>query len=83
MAHPYGQLRQLTKEALIAEYDRIAQHSDPVGFTFLRDELFRRELQEQNARLERMTGQIRLLTIVITVLTLISTVAVAWEVLRS
>ncbi len=73
---------QFTKEALIAEYDRVAQHTDQPALGFIRDELFRREMQEQSARLERMTNQIRWLTVAITLLTLASTLAVGLQLFR-
>ena len=82
MAYSYRQLTQFTKEALIAEYDRVARSTDQPALGFLRDELFRRELQEQNAKLERMTNQIRWLTVAITPLTLASTLAVGLQLFR-
>jgi hypothetical protein len=88
MARSFAETRQLSKEAPISEYDQLAKVTvSSVGF--IRDEILRRDLEEQSGRMEQMTRdmaqltkQIRWMTVVITVLTLISTVAVVWSVIR-
>ena len=82
MAHSYEQLSALSDEQLISEYNRVALYTDPVGLTFLRDELFRREVKNQNEHLDVMTRQIRWLTIAIAVLTLVSTAAIVFQILH-
>ena len=79
MALSFSEQRRVSRDELIREYDRLAEHAVP-GVAFIRDELFRRDLVEQNDRMEKMTGQMaRLtkvivwLTVTIAVLTAIST----------
>jgi len=74
MTHSYAQLAALSKDQLIQEYDRVAGHTEP-GLSFIREELWRRDIKEQNERLERMTKHIRLMTAAITILTIINVIA--------
>jgi hypothetical protein len=82
MALSFSEQRRVSRDELIREYDRLATSAIP-GVAFIRDELFRRDLVEQNDRLEKMTGEmarltnmIRWLTVLIAVLTAITTYAV-------
>ena len=81
MAHSYHELRELSREALVREYDRVAP-STVFGLSFLRDEVARRDFEEQNAQLVAMTRHIRLMTAVITVLTMVNVVAVVMVLTR-
>jgi hypothetical protein len=81
MTYSYAQWRQLSREALIDEFDRLAANTQH-GLAFLAEELVRRDMQEQNGRIEAMTKHIRGLTIIIAILTVVSTVAVVWSLIR-
>lgn len=74
MTHSYAQLAALSNDQLIEEYDRVAGRTE-VGLSFIREELWRRDIQQQNERLERMTNHIRLMTAAITVLTIVNVIA--------
>jgi hypothetical protein len=81
MALSFSDQRRVSRDESIREYDRLAEHAVP-SVAFIRDELFRRDLVEQNDRMEQMTREmarltnlIRWLTVLITVLTAISTAA--------
>ena len=74
MAHPYKTLQTLSRDALIAEYDRLSS-STVLGLGFYRDEIFRRDFEEQNRQLLGMTAHIRWLTALVAVLTFAVTVA--------
>ena len=65
----------LSREELVAMlYEKDHSNIEPsVGF--LREELFRRDCETQNAELVRMTAEIRLLTRVMAFLTLVVTAA--------
>jgi hypothetical protein len=83
MARAWAELQQLSKDELIREYDEVARRTDIESLAFIRDVIFQRDLEEQEARMEqttremaRLTAQIRWLTVIIAVLTVISTVAV-------
>lgn len=75
MTHSYEDLRKLSKEELIREYDRVAP-STQVGLAFLRDELSRRDFEELNHEISRMTRRIQYMTAVVLLLTLVNVVAV-------
>ena len=78
MAHKLGELRALSDEQLVREYDRIAETTQ-VGLNFYRDELLRRELQEQNRHLGALTRWMNWMTGAMLVLTIIN----VWLVWRS
>ncbi len=80
MTHSYREFRELTKDELVREYDRLATSTQP-GLSFIREELARREFEEQNQRMLKMTHQMRVMTIVITVLTFLNVALVAWVLL--
>lgn len=73
MTYSYAQLGALSKDQLIQEYDRLAG-STTLGLSFIREELWRRDIQEQNGRIERMTNCIRLMTLAMTVLTFVNVI---------
>ncbi len=68
MAASYEELRKFTKEQLIQEYDKLAK-STQIGLSFLREEITRRDAEEQIVQMIRMTT-------VITVFTIINVIAV-------
>ena len=80
MAQPYQELRQLSKEDLIRQYDRIAP-STMEGLAFIREQIARRDMEEYGQQVDKMTQQIRLMTGIILVLTFINVGAVIWSVL--
>ena len=78
----YSQLRSLSREQLIAQHDdfKSTYLEGPEG---LRNELWRRDLEEGNKAIEKMTSEIRFLTRVIALLTLVTAVAAILAVYRS
>ncbi|MCZ7673804.1 MAG: hypothetical protein M5U34_45140 [Chloroflexi bacterium] len=75
MAESYEELRKLTKEQLIQKYDSLAK-STQIGLNFLRDEIARRDAEEQTAQMIQVNNQMRNMTIIITVFTIINVIAV-------
>jgi hypothetical protein len=71
----YKDLHKLTKEELEAKYDQVAKNTT-AGLSFYREELARREAEEQNQRMLKMTQQMKNLTIAITILTVINVVVI-------
>jgi hypothetical protein len=89
MKRDWATLHQLSRDQLIAEYDREAKNVGTWSLAFIRDEIFHREVETQGNRMEAMTRQmasltdhIRWLTIGIAVLTAVSTAAVIFSVWR-
>ena len=82
MSHLYYELRALSKDDLIRQYDQIAPSTVP-GLAFVREELARREFEEQNQRMITMTDQIRRMTRLITWLTVANTILVAFTLWRA
>lgn len=77
MAYFYQELRRLSKDEVIREYNRIAPHTEP-ALALIREEIARRDFEEQNQHIESMSRQIRNMTVVITVLTVINVIAVVF-----
>jgi len=75
MATSYAELRKLSRADLEARYDAAAENT-VVGLGFLREEIARRELEDQNAKMLKWTQEIRNLTRVITVLTVFNVLLV-------
>jgi hypothetical protein len=71
-----ARLRAMSDEELVAQLDRIAEHTQ-VGSQFYLDELRRRETDRQTAAMLRFTNTIRRLTWVIAVLTVVLTMLTA------
>ena len=71
----YEKLRSMSEEDLIEMYDRVAP-ATVLPVTFLRDELARREMEKQQENMLALTKQMRNLTIVIAVLTVINVIVV-------
>jgi hypothetical protein len=76
MATSYAELRRLSRADLEAFYDATAENT-VVGLAFLREEIARREFEEQNERMLKWTREIRNLTRVITLLTIFNVLLVA------
>ncbi|MCX7015717.1 MAG: hypothetical protein NTW86_24720 [Candidatus Sumerlaeota bacterium] len=75
MAWSYATLRKKSDEDLIAEYDRVAWGTQ-IGLNFIGNELARRESLRMQEHMIGLTRQMRNLTIVIGVLTLVNVCAV-------
>ena len=73
MAKSFQELRKTSKQELIKEYDKKATYTR-AGLSFLADEIQRRENQEANDRIVKLTAQMRNLTIAITFLTIVNVV---------
>jgi hypothetical protein len=82
MAYLYSELRALSKGDLIRQYDQLAPRAEP-GLAFVREELARREFEEQNQRMITMTDQISRMTRLITWLTVANTIFVALTLWRT
>ena len=70
----FEELRELSREELIALYDQEAKHV-PLNLNLIKEEIWRRDADESNQRLKQMTSQMRWLTWVITIFTVISTIS--------
>lgn len=75
MAETYKELRKLSMDELIQRYDRVAKTTVDSQL-FLREEIARRDAEAQTAQMIRINNQMRWMTIIITISTIISTVAV-------
>lgn len=80
LATKYETLRSLSKEELIRIYDGHTSNTY-CGLDFYREEIARRDAEEQTAMVVTMTRQMRSLTIVITILTVINVIAACLAVL--
>jgi hypothetical protein len=83
MAETYKQLREMTKEQLIAKYDGVA-HFDHLHYppqVYL-EEIARRDATEQTDAIHKMTKTMTRLTWVITGLTVINVAITAWLAFR-
>jgi hypothetical protein len=81
MAQSYSELRITPTDELIRTYDKIAPNT-VLGLNFYSEEIARRDAAEQTAKITKMTQQMRDLTIVIAVLTLVNAVLVAVSLFR-
>jgi hypothetical protein len=76
IATTYAELRRLSDGDLVKQYDDTAQTTQ-IGLDFLRQELARREAEQQQEAVFRLTKQMRDMTVVITVLTILNVALVA------
>jgi hypothetical protein len=90
MERTWAGLQQLSRDDLIAAYDREGEHVGVWGLAFIRDEIFQRDREAQGARMEemtremaRLTNRIWVLTIFIAIMTAVSTVAVIASIWRA
>ncbi len=68
MVENYKKLRETSKETLIHNYDVVATHTTP-GLNYYRDEIARRDAEEQSQIILKFTKQMRDMTIAITAMT--------------
>lgn len=78
----YQELRKLSKDQLIQEYDNKAVHTEP-GLDFYKEEIARRDAEEQTKQMMRINNQMRIMTIIITILTIINVIAVFISLFKS
>lgn len=69
MAEKWGELNTLSKSEVERRYNQTAKHTQ-VGLGFYHSELVRRMLRDSSEEQIRLTKHIRLLTVVITLLTI-------------
>jgi len=67
-APSYAELRKMPMDELVQRYDQHTENRS-LGIGFYREEIARREMQEETTAIRQMTRQMRNMTIVITVLT--------------
>ncbi len=72
-AYTIEQLRTLTAEQLISEHDRLAPQTQ-LGINYYLNEIARRELDRQSRDMLRYTNQVKWMTVIITVATLMNLV---------
>ena len=72
----YKELREMPIDDLVKLYDRTAPSSD-VGVAFIREEIARRDAEEQTREITKATKTMKKLTWVIVALTLINVVLVS------
>ncbi|GIU94633.1 MAG: hypothetical protein KatS3mg012_1090 [Gaiellaceae bacterium] len=77
----FSELQKLSDEKLIERYDQAAERT-VVGTEFYLRELSRRDTRRQSETLLKFTQQIRTLTIVVALLTLVNVFFVGYSVLR-
>jgi hypothetical protein len=77
----FSELQKLSDEKIIERYDQAAERT-VVGTEFYLRELSRRDTRRQSATLLKFTQQIRTLTIVVALLTLVNVFFVGYAVLR-
>jgi len=65
----WADMQKLSRDELIEAYDREGRNVGSIGCSFIRDEIFQRDLAEQGDRMERMTREMKRLTKVIAWLT--------------
>lgn len=75
MIPKHEQLQSLSNQELIDRYNAEAEHT-VVGTDFYRDELFRRVQAKQTAEMLAFTRQVRNLTVVIALLTVVNVILV-------
>jgi hypothetical protein len=81
MSEKIAELRAMTDEQLIDNHDRLASGT-VIGTRHYLDELRHRDAARSERRMIDLTGQIRTLTLVVTALTVVNVVLVAWAILR-
>jgi hypothetical protein len=82
MGHTYAELRRMSVNELVDEYDILAEHVEPTA-ELCRQEIARRELEEYSQRLLAMTAVMKRLTWVITALTAINVILVGLQLWKS
>lgn len=77
----YAELLKLSDEELVRRFDKAAENT-LVGTGFYLEELARRSLQRESARMLDFTRQIRNWTLVIVFLTVVNAIFVAWSIFQ-
>lgn len=75
----YSELRQMSGDELVARYDALAANTQ-VGISFIRDELWRREVARQADRMEELTRRIYWFTVVVTLATIVNVFVAVWPI---
>ena len=75
----HAELQSLSEDELIARYDAAA-HNTVVGTGFYRDEIVRRQMTRESARMLELTRTMRALTWVILAVTAVNAVLVGWQI---
>ena len=71
MANEWNDLLKLTDEELIKEHDRLSKHT-AVGLNYYLEELRYRNLKRHSEIMLRYTNQVKFMTIIITVATIVN-----------
>jgi hypothetical protein len=79
-AYSIAELQGMPMEQLIREHDAQAKNT-VVGVNYYLDEIRRRQAKDQGDQMDRMTRTIRTFTIWIFLCTVVSTLAILWDVL--
>lgn len=74
----YEELKRLSIDDLKQKYDKLSS-STQVGLNFYREEIARRESEKLNLDMVKMTSQMRNMTIVISIMTLVNVIAVIMQ----
>ena len=82
MAHAISALKKLSMDELIKEHDASAVHT-MVGVSYYLDEIRYREQSEFADKMEALTMQMKLFTIVATVATVVSAILTAWALFKA
>lgn len=77
MSEPLKDLRELSDKEIISRHDHLAE-STQVGLDHYLREMYRRDQDRQTQAMLGYTQQIKIMTIVITVLTFINVVVAGW-----
>ncbi|MEQ8062634.1 MULTISPECIES: hypothetical protein [unclassified Xanthomonas] len=75
----HADLQSLSDDDLIDRYDAAA-HNTVVGTGFYRDEIVRRQVARESARMLQLTQTMRTLTWVILAVTAVNAVLVGWQI---
>lgn len=73
MVEKLAELRQMSDDEVVGLYDRQAQNTS-VGLNHYRDELLRRDQEKQTEIMLTYTRQIRWMTVVVTISTVINVI---------
>jgi len=76
----FEQLTTMSRQDLVGRFDH-AMQSTAVGASWWRDEIFRRDFDQQNRTLIEMTRNIRFMTAVVTALTVANVVLVLYTII--
>ncbi len=80
MSESLRDLRSIEREELIRRHDDLAQHTT-VGVSYYLEEIARRDHDDQTKAMMAYTRQMRSLTIVVTIATIVNVVILIYQVL--